>query len=61
MVAFGENLRKRGILKASDSLGSTSKGVRVELRGGRDGEPDRPGIALQAGDRDRAMRLEVGA
>jgi hypothetical protein len=42
MVAFGENLRKRGILKAYDSLGSTSKGVRIEMRGGKRSLVDGP-------------------
>ena len=35
MVAFGENLRAKGMLKASDSLGPTSKGFRVEMRNGK--------------------------
>jgi hypothetical protein len=42
MVAFGEGLRARGILKASDSLGPTSKGVRVEKRDGKRSLVDGP-------------------
>jgi hypothetical protein len=42
MVAFGEDLRARGILKAYDSLGSTSKGVRVQKRDGKRSLVDGP-------------------
>lgn len=35
MAKFGENLRARGIGKFYDSLGSTAKGVRVEMRDGK--------------------------
>jgi hypothetical protein len=35
MVAFGESLKARGVLKAYDSLGSTAKGVRVVVRDGK--------------------------
>ena len=34
MVAFGENLKARGILKAYDSLAPIAKGVRVAVRDG---------------------------
>jgi hypothetical protein len=66
MVAFGENLRKRGILKAYDSLGSTSKGVRVELRGGKRNLVDGPfaeakeivgGFFLLDCDREEAIAI----
>ena len=42
MVAFGENLRAKGMLKASDSLGPTSKGFRVEMRNGKRSMVDGP-------------------
>src|SRR5215471_18601107 len=42
MVRFGEGLKARGILKASDSLGSVSKGVRVEVRNGKRSVVDGP-------------------
>ena len=35
MVAFGESLKARGVLKAYDSLGPTAKGVRVAVRNGK--------------------------
>lgn len=35
MTRFGEDLKARGLLKASDSLGSDAKGVRIETRGGK--------------------------
>ena len=35
MVRFGDELKARGIYKASDSLRPDSEGVRVELRGGK--------------------------
>lgn len=34
MVRFGEDLRSRGLLVASQSLASTDEAVRVEIRGG---------------------------
>jgi len=34
MVRFGEGLRAKGFLKASDSLSPTSKGTRVQVRNG---------------------------
>jgi hypothetical protein len=34
MVAFGESLKARGILKAYDSLAPTAKGVRISVRNG---------------------------
>jgi hypothetical protein len=42
MVRFGEGLRAKGILKASDSLGSVAKGVRVEKRNGKRSLVDGP-------------------
>ncbi|NTX17329.1 dehydrogenase [Myxococcus sp. CA051A] len=35
MVGFVEDLKARGVWKASDSLRSVSEGVRVEVRGGQ--------------------------
>jgi hypothetical protein len=35
MNAFSDDLRARGLLKASDALKPDSEGVRVEVRGGR--------------------------
>jgi len=35
MVAFGEGLKAKGILKAYDSLGAVSKGTRVQVRNGK--------------------------
>ncbi|WP_246357588.1 YciI family protein [Pyxidicoccus fallax] len=35
MVRFVEDLKARGIWKASDSLRSASEGVRIEVRGGK--------------------------
>lgn len=35
MLAYTEDLRKRGVCKVSDSLGPDSKGVRIEVRGGK--------------------------
>ena len=35
MVRFGEGLRAKGFLKASDSLSPTSKGTRVQVRNGK--------------------------
>jgi hypothetical protein len=34
MVQFGEGLKARGLLRASESLRSDSEGVRVSVRGG---------------------------
>jgi hypothetical protein len=34
MVRFGEDLKSRGLLVASQSLASTDEAVRVEIRGG---------------------------
>ena len=42
MVRFGEGLRAKGILKASDSLGPTSKGTRVQVRVGKRSLVDGP-------------------
>ena len=42
MVAFGETLKKRGILKACDSLSPTAKGVRVAVRNGKRSLVDGP-------------------
>jgi len=35
MDRFAEDLKGRGVYKASDSLGSDSEGVRIEVRGGK--------------------------
>lgn len=35
MVRFGEGLKARGLLRASESLRSDSEGVRVSVRGGK--------------------------
>lgn len=35
MIRFGEDLKARGLYKASDSLSSDAEGVRVELRAGK--------------------------
>jgi hypothetical protein len=35
MVRFGEDLKARGLYKASDSLRPDTEGVRVEVRGGQ--------------------------
>lgn len=35
MVRFGEDLTRRGLLKASESLASTREGVRLQKREGR--------------------------
>jgi len=35
MVAFGEGLKARGLLRASESLRPDSDGVRVQVRGGK--------------------------
>jgi len=35
MLRFGDDLRHRGLLVASESLASTSRARRVEVRGGR--------------------------
>ena len=35
MLRFGENLKARGLLKASESLQSAAEGVRVHVRGGK--------------------------
>ncbi len=35
MVRFGEGLKARGLLRASESLRSDSDGVRVSVRGGK--------------------------
>ena len=42
MVRFGQNLRAKGILKAYDSLGSTAKGTRVQVRDGKRSMMDGP-------------------
>ena len=42
MLAFGEDLKARGIGKFYDSLGPTSKGVRVEKRNGKRSLVDGP-------------------
>jgi hypothetical protein len=42
MVKFGEDLRARGIGKFYDSLGPTSKGVRIEKRNGKRSMVDGP-------------------
>jgi hypothetical protein len=42
MVQFGEGLKAKGILKASDSLGSVSKGTRVQVRNGKRSLVDGP-------------------
>jgi hypothetical protein len=42
MVKFGEDLRARGIGKFYDSLGPTSKGVRIEKRNGKRSLVDGP-------------------
>ena len=35
MLRFTENLKSRGVLKASDSLKSDAEGVRIAVRGGK--------------------------
>jgi hypothetical protein len=35
MLRFTDNLKARGVLKASDALKSDAEGVRVEVRGGK--------------------------
>jgi hypothetical protein len=35
MLRFGDGLKARGLLRASDSLKSDAEGVRVEVRGGK--------------------------
>jgi hypothetical protein len=35
MLRFGEDLNKRGLLRASDALRSDAEGVRLTLRGGK--------------------------
>ncbi|HEX5746733.1 MAG TPA: YciI family protein [Archangium sp.] len=35
MMRFGEDLKARGLLKASDSLKPDAEGVRIEVRGGK--------------------------
>ena len=42
MVRFGEDLRAKGILRASDSLSPTSKGTRVQVRDGKRSMIDGP-------------------
>jgi hypothetical protein len=42
MVRFGEGLRAKGILRASDSLSPTSKGTRVQVRNGKRSLVDGP-------------------
>ena len=42
MVAFGENLKARGIVKAYDSLGSPATGARVTVRNGKRSLVDGP-------------------
>jgi hypothetical protein len=42
MVRFGEGLRAKGILRASDSLSPTSKGTRVQVRNGKPSMVDGP-------------------
>jgi hypothetical protein len=42
MVRFGDGLRARGLLKASDSLSSAETGVRIEKRNGKRSLVDGP-------------------
>ena len=42
MLRFGEGLRAKGILRASDSLSPTSKGTRVQVRNGKRSMVDGP-------------------
>jgi hypothetical protein len=42
MVSWGENLKKRGLLLASESLRSQSGATRVQVRGGRTHFTDGP-------------------
>jgi hypothetical protein len=42
MLKFGENLRQKGIVKLYDSLGTTSRGARVQVRGGKANTVDGP-------------------
>ncbi len=42
MLRFGENLKTRGVLIASESLASQAKGVRVQVRKGRSNLVDGP-------------------
>jgi len=42
MARFGESLRAKGILQASDSLSPTSKGARVQVRNGKRSLVDGP-------------------
>lgn len=35
MVRFGDELTKRGVLRASESLGPDARGARVRVRGGK--------------------------
>jgi len=42
MVRFGESLRAKGILQASNSLGGPAKGARVQVRNGKRSMVDGP-------------------
>ena len=42
MVRFGEGLRAKGILQASNSLGGPAKGARVQVRNGKRSMVDGP-------------------
>ena len=42
MLRFGEGLRARGILQASNSLGGPAKGARVQVRNGKRSLVDGP-------------------
>ena len=42
MLRFGESLKARGLLKASESLRSDAEGVRVQVRGGKRSFVDGP-------------------
>ena len=42
MMGFGEGLRARGLLRASDSLRADAEGVRIKVRGGKRSLVDGP-------------------
>ncbi len=42
MTEFGEDLRRKGIVKIYDSLGPTSRGARVQVRNGQTATVDGP-------------------
>jgi len=42
MVRFAEDLKAKGVVKVYDSLGPTSKGHRVQIRGGKPSLVDGP-------------------